>query len=221
MNQNFLKKKVAIEALKYIKQDYIVGIGTGTTVNYFINELKKIIHKIKYFVSSSYESSKKLKKYNIPILSLDDAGYVDIYIDSADEINNDMQMIKGGGGALTKEKIIAELSKIFICIIDESKKVNTLGNFPLPIEIIPMSKLLVYKKLLKIGGNPIHRKELITENGNIILDIHNLSITDPVYIEKKINNIPGVVTVGLFSQRKADIVLIGKNKSINTIKNIN
>ncbi|QCI17222.1 ribose-5-phosphate isomerase RpiA [Buchnera aphidicola (Aphis helianthi)] len=219
MNLNELKKKAAWAALDYISPGTVIGVGTGSTVFYFIEALSTIKHLISGVVSSSNFSTILLKKKGFNnILNLNTFNSLEIYIDSADEINNDMQMIKGGGAALTKEKIIAAISKKFICIIDETKKVDILGSFPLPIEIIPIASSFVSNEIVKIGGIPKIRKNVITDNGNIILDIHNLHIYDPISIEKKINLLPGVVTVGLFALRGADIILMGTKNSLKIIE---
>ncbi|QFQ32227.1 ribose-5-phosphate isomerase RpiA [Buchnera aphidicola] len=219
MNLNEFKKKAAWAALNYISPGAIVGIGTGSTVFHFIEALSTIKHLISGVVSSSNASTILLKNKGISnILHLNSFHSLEVYIDSADEINNNMQMIKGGGGALTKEKIIAAVSKKFICIIDETKKVNILGSFPLPIEIIPIASSFIENEIIKLGGKPKIRKNVITEHGNIILDIHNLNISDPIAIEKKISLLPGVVTVGLFALRGADIILMGTKNSVKIIE---
>ncbi|WP_343189336.1 ribose-5-phosphate isomerase RpiA [Buchnera aphidicola] len=220
MNVNQLKKSVALSAINYISFSDVIGIGTGSTIKFFIEGLGKKNFFIKGAVSSSSSTSLLLKKYKIKELYLNDVKFLSFYIDGADEINMFFEMIKGGGAALTKEKIIAKKSKKFICIVDEFKIVNTLGFFPLPLEIIPMSYKFVKCELKKIGGNVKLRKNIITEHGNIILDIFNLYIYDPYYIENKINSIPGVVTVGLFSLRKADLILIGTKNGVKIIKKI-
>ncbi|NIG99272.1 MAG: ribose-5-phosphate isomerase RpiA [Buchnera aphidicola (Periphyllus acericola)] len=212
-----LKKKVAFEALKFVPFKQIIGIGTGSTISYFIKYLSKIKDKIIGVVSSSKKTTKILKKYGIKIFKLNEVNYLPVYIDSADEINKNMEMIKGGGAALMREKIIASASKKFICIIDKTKKVNILGKFPLPVEVLPMSYKYVKNELKKIGGNVIRRKNIITDNNNYILDINDFFILNPKNIEKKINNIPGVLSVGIFSKRKPDVLLIGKNSRIETI----
>ncbi|QCI16076.1 ribose-5-phosphate isomerase RpiA [Buchnera aphidicola] len=219
MNLNELKKKAAWAALDYIHPDTVIGVGTGTTIFYFIEALSTIKHLIYGAVSSSNSSTLLLQKQGIEVFDLKNFSSLRVYVDSADEINNHMQMIKGGGAALTREKIIATMSKKFICIIDNSKSVDVLGNFPLPIEIIPMALSYVSKEIIKIGGNPRYRKNVITDNGNIIIDVHDLYITDPISMEKKINSLPGVVTVGLFASRSADVLLIGTKNGIKTIKN--
>ncbi|CRK85765.1 Ribose-5-phosphate isomerase A [Candidatus Providencia siddallii] len=214
MTQDELKKDVGWAALKYIKPGSIVGIGTGSTISYFIDALATIKNRIKGTVSSSNRSSEKLKSLNISVIYCNEIDSLDIYVDSADEIDKYMNMIKGGGGALTQEKIISCIAETFICIVDQSKFVKVLGKFPLPVEVIPMASNYVARELIKLGGIPKHRKNLITDNGNIILDVHNLSITNPVELENSINKIAGVVTVGLFANRSADIAIIGTQKGI-------
>lgn len=218
--KDILKKKVSWCAIKYIPKNIIIGIGSGSTVKYFIEALSTIRSCIFGAVASSIESRKILLKFNIPVINLNDmkCSYIDIYVDSADEINKNMEMIKGGGGALTQEKIIASASKKFLCIIDESKYVKNLGfNCPLPIEIIPMSLKYVSQEIFKLGGIPKYRKNFVTDNGNYIIDVYKLIINDTNYLEKFINNIPGVVCVGLFSFRKADILLISSNEGVQEI----
>lgn len=221
MNQKEKLKKIASkEALKYVEPGSIIGIGSGTTVMHFIKYLSKIKNKIKGAVSTSLKTTNFLNKIGIKVFDLNDIKKLSIYIDSADEINPNMEMIKGGGAALTKEKIVAANAKKFICIIDESKKVKILGKFPLPIEIIPMACNFIKRELLlKIGGLPKYRKNTITDNGNIIIDIYNLQIKEPITLEKKINLIPGVITVGLFAIRSADITIVGTNNGVETFKN--
>lgn len=217
MTQNELKKMVSLAALEYIKPNMVVGVGTGSTVAYFINRLATQRNLIKGAVSSSIASTDKLSALDIPILDSNNVDGVDVYIDSADEFNLDLMMIKGGGGALTREKVIAAMSKQFIAIADKSKQVTILGRFPLPIEVIPMARSYVTRLLVNLGGMPIHRQNLITDNGNIILDVHNLEIFDPIDLENKINTIAGVVTVGLFANRTADIVLLATPTGVEKI----
>ncbi|AHG59981.1 ribose-5-phosphate isomerase RpiA [Buchnera aphidicola] len=221
MTLNQLKKQAAWAALDYIPPGSIVGVGTGTTIFYFIEALSTIKNLIYGTVSSSNHSTLLLKKQGIRVFNLKNFSSITNYFDSADEINNRMQMIKGGGAALTREKIIAAMAKNFICIIDKSKKVDILGNFPLPIEIIPMAISYISQEIIKIGGKPKYRKNVITDNGNIIIDVYDLCIEDPLLMEKKINSLPGVVTVGLFAERSADILLVGTPKGIKTIKKNN
>lgn len=218
MTQDELKKAVGFAALKFVKPNTIVGVGTGSTAAYFIDALATIKHTIIGTVSSSEASTQKLKDYGIPVFDCNSVDSLDIYVDGADEINHQMQMIKGGGAALTREKIIAAISKQFICIADESKIVTTLGKFPLPIEVIPMARSYVARELFKLGGKPIYRDGIVTDNGNVILDIHDFMIPNALEMEHKINNIPGVVTVGLFANRGANVALIGTANGVKEIK---
>ncbi len=218
MTQDELKKAVGFAALKFVKPNTIVGVGTGSTAAHFIDALATIKHTIIGTVSSSEASTQKLKDYGIPVFDCNSVDSLDIYVDGADEINHQMQMIKGGGAALTREKIIAAISKQFICIADESKVVTTLGKFPLPIEVIPMARSYVARELFKLGGKPIYRDGIITDNGNVILDIHDFMIPNALEMEHKINNIPGVVTVGLFANRGANVALIGTANGVKEIK---
>ncbi len=209
MTQDEMKKAAAIKALEFIKNDTIVGVGTGSTVNHFIDALATIKHKIEGAVSSSEESSKRLKSHGIEVFDLNNVDDLDVYVDGADEITQYMSMIKGGGAALTREKIVAAVAKKFICIADDSKQVKLLGHFPLPVEVIPMARSYVARELVKLGGDPEYRQGVVTDNGNIILDVHNLLIIDPKKLEADINAIVGVVTNGLFAQRGADILILG------------
>ncbi|AAZ40894.1 ribose 5-phosphate isomerase [Candidatus Blochmanniella pennsylvanica str. BPEN] len=218
MVQNKLKKSVGWAALKYVQSSRIIGVGTGSTVTYFIEALNSIKEKIEGVVSSSNYSSNQLKKIGIPLCNLNSLHELDVYVDSADEIDSHMQMIKGKGGALTKEKIIAAAAKKFICIVDSSKQVNILGRGPLPIEVIPMARSLVARELVRLGGLPEYRHNVITDNGNNILDVYNMKIVNASLLETKINNIPGVVSVGIFAKRRADIVLIGTREGIKIIE---
>ncbi len=218
MTQDELKKAVGFAALKFVKPNTIVGVGTGSTAAHFIDALATIKHNIIGTVSSSEASTQKLKDYGIPVFDCNSVDSLDIYVDGADEINHQMQMIKGGGAALTREKIIAAISKQFICIADESKVVTTLGKFPLPIEVIPMARSYVARELFKLGGKPIYRDGIVTDNGNVILDIHDFMIPNALEMEHKINNIPGVVTVGLFANRGANVALIGTANGVKEIK---
>ncbi|AKC59827.1 ribose-5-phosphate isomerase RpiA [Blochmannia endosymbiont of Polyrhachis (Hedomyrma) turneri] len=218
MVQNDLKKIVGWAVLKYIQSRTIVGVGTGSTVAYFIEALASIKKNIKGVVASSDVSSLQLKKLGIPMFNLNNLDSLDIYIDSADEIDNHMYMIKGAGGALTREKILAAVAKKFICIVDVTKQVNILGSrCPLPIEVIPMARSLVARELVRFGGVPKYRHGVITDNGNNILDIYKLKIINPIDLEEKINNIPGVVSVGIFARRCADVVLVSDKKGIKVI----
>lgn len=214
MTQDELKKAVGYAALKFVKPNTIVGVGTGSTAAHFIDALATVKHDIIGTVSSSEASTKKLQSYGIPVFNCNEVDSLDIYVDGADEINHQMQMIKGGGAALTREKIIAAISKQFICIVDESKVVNTLGKFPLPIEVIPMARSYVARELFKMGGKPIYREGVITDNGNVILDIHDFMMPNAIEMENTINQIAGVVTVGLFANRAANIALVGTKNGV-------
>ena len=214
--QDELKQQVANAAINYVKSG-IIGVGTGSTANYFIDALAEIKHKIDGAVASSEATSNRLKSHGIEVFDLNDINGMDIYVDGADEITEHMHMLKGGGGALTREKIVAANAKEFICICDESKYVSVLGKFPLPVEVLPMAKSYVARELTKLGGQP-ELRDFTTDNGNIILDVHELKITDPIEMEIKINQIVGVVTNGLFAARPADILLLGTDNGVKTIK---
>ncbi|WP_448552191.1 ribose-5-phosphate isomerase RpiA [Thalassotalea montiporae] len=214
MTQDELKKAVGQAAVKFIKPDTIVGVGTGSTVNHFIDALAEIKDQIKGAVSSSQQSTEKLKAYGIDVFDLNEVNELDVYIDGADEINEHMHMIKGGGAALTREKIVAAVAKEFICIADESKQVGVLGEFPLPVEVIPMARSYVARELVKLGGDPVYRQGVVTDNGNVILDVYNLKIVDPKAMEVAINAIVGVVTNGLFACRGADRLLLGTKAGV-------
>jgi ribose 5-phosphate isomerase A len=215
MSQDDKKKEVAIAAIDYIEDDMIVGVGTGSTVNFFIEELANIKGRIEGAVSSSVASEELLKQHNIPVLPLNSVTEIPVYVDGADEATEHRHLIKGGGGALTREKIVAAASVQFVCIIDDSKMVPMLGEFPLPVEVIPMAQSYVARQIAKLGGQPVLREGFTTDNGNIILDVHNMKIDNPVELELKLNQIVGVVTNGLFAQRSADILLIASDKGIN------
>ncbi|SMF95810.1 ribose-5-phosphate isomerase [Methylomagnum ishizawai] len=217
MTQDQLKRKVAEASLEYIKGYSVLGIGTGSTVNHLIDCLADIKHDIEATVSSSVNSTERLKKLGIPVLDLNEVGTLDIYLDGADEINPHKQLIKGGGAALTREKIIAAASRKFICIADDSKCVDVLGKFPLPVEVIPMARSYVARELVKLGGQPVYREHCVTDNGGHILDVHNLSIVDPIALEKAINNIVGVITCGIFAMRPADMVLLATADGVRKI----
>ena len=204
------EKRLAGEAaIRYVEDGAIVGVGTGSTVAFFIDALAGIRHRIQGAVSSSEQSSAQLKRLGIPVLDLNATGPLSLYVDGADECDPHKRLIKGGGAALTREKIVAEASQTFVCIIDSSKQVNLLGRFPLPIEVIPMARSLVGREIVKRGGQPVWRDGVVTDNGNWVIDVHGWQITDPVAMESELNQIPGVVTVGLFARRPADIVLVG------------
>lgn len=216
MTQDELKKKVAAAALEYIRNVPVVGVGTGSTVNHFIDFLADIKSDIEGAVSSSNGTTERLKKAGIPVLDLNDTGDLEVYVDGADESDAHKRLVKGGGGALTREKIIAGASRKFVCIVDDTKCVDVLGAFPIPIEVIPMARSYVARECVKLGGNPVWREGFISDNGNHILDVHNLSIPDPTKMEQTLNNIPGVVTVGIFALRPADIVVVGGSEGIRT-----
>ncbi len=222
MTQNELKQTVARAAADYIlpilNVDTIIGVGTGSTANLFIDELAKHKHLFDGTVASSEVSASRLKDHGIPVYLLNTVNEVRVYVDGADESNHHLHLIKGGGGALTREKIVAACSNLFVCIADESKLVNVLGGFPLPIEVIPMARGHVARELVKMKGKPIYREGIITDNGNQILDVYNLDILDPISLEKSINNIVGVVTTGLFAARPADVLLLGTKEGIKTLK---
>jgi len=216
MTPDELKRMAAEAALDYVDGG-IIGVGTGSTVNHFIDALAGIKHKIEGAVSSSEVSTERMKAQGIPVLDLNAAGELDIYVDGADESTKHLHLIKGGGGALTREKIVAGASKKFVCIADASKLVDVLGEFPLPVEVIPMARSLVARELVQMGGTPVWRENFVTDNGNIILDVHNLHIMEPVKMEQEINNIPGVVTVGIFAMRPADVLILGTEEGIKTL----
>ncbi len=217
MTQDELKKAVGYAALAYVQPNTIIGVGTGSTVNHFIDALGTIKDQIKAAVSSSEASTARLQALGITVLDLNDVDEFDIYVDGADEINPSMEMIKGGGAALTREKIVASVAKKFICIADASKEVDVMGAFPLPVEVIPLAREVVAREIRKLGGNPVYRNGVITDNHCQILDVHGLKITDAKGLESTINQIPGVVTVGLFAQRGADVALIGSTDGVKTI----
>jgi ribose 5-phosphate isomerase A len=207
-HQQQQKQQVATAALAWVRQDAILGVGTGSTVNCFIDALAASGKRIEAAVSSSEATSARLRSHGIEVRELNDTGSLDVYIDGADEFDAHRRLIKGGGGALTREKVVAAASRKFICIVDESKKVGVLGAFPLPVEVIPMARSYVARQLVALGGQPELRQEFVTDNGNVILDVHNLDLVDPVTAEKHINNIAGVVTCGLFALRPAEVVLM-------------
>lgn len=220
MTQDELKQAVARAAFEYIEprldNDTVLGIGTGSTANFFIAELGKIKHKIYGTVASSEESARRLKELHIPVYDLNSVDSVGMYVDGADEANKHLQLIKGGGAALTREKIIAAASDEFICIADESKLVGVLGTFPLPVEVIPMARSYVARQIVKLGGDPVYREKCVTDNGNHILDIYNMQIVNPRELEQQLNQITGVVTNGLFAQRGADRLILGTSSGVKT-----
>lgn len=213
-----LKIKAAKAALSFITEDMVVGVGTGSTVNYFIQELLSIKHKIDACVASSKATEQLLKAAGIPVIDLNSVQDLPIYVDGADEVNQYGEMIKGGGGAHTREKIVANVAKEFICIVDESKVVNRLGKFPVAVEVIPIARSFVARQLVKLGGDPEYREGFVTDNGNIILDVFNLDILTPIALEENINKIPGVVENGLFANRVADKVLVASEDGVKNLK---
>ncbi len=214
MNQDIQKKIAAEAALEQIKRGSIVGVGTGSTVNFFIDGLARVRERISGTVSSSETSTRRLQAHGIPVIDLNEAGRLDLYVDGADEATRELHLIKGGGGALTREKIVAAASDRFVCIVDESKLVDRLGRFPLPVEVIPMARALVASAMTRLGASVAWREGFTTDNGNHILDLHGLDITDPVDLERRINQVVGVVTVGLFAARPADLLLVGSSKGV-------
>ncbi len=213
------KKIAAYAALEYVEAGSVIGVGTGSTVNHFIDAIaEKMKGSVEAAVSSSEVSSERMRQHGIPVIDLNAAGELSIYVDGADESNRHLHLIKGGGGALTREKIVAAASKTFVCIADDTKLVDVMGEFPLPVEVIPMARSLVARELVKLGGQPIWRDDFVTDNGNIILDVHNLKIMEPMKLETQINQMAGVVTVGIFAHRSADILLLGGENGVQTIK---
>jgi ribose 5-phosphate isomerase A len=218
MHQDEMKQNAAIAALKYVEKNSIIGIGTGTTTNFFIEALTTIKSSIEATVASSLATEKKLKSLGFKVDDMNTVDNISSYFDGADEFNNYHYLNKGGGGALTREKILATAAKIFICMADQSKKVDLLGTkFPVPMEVIPMARSFVARQLVKLGGDPVYREKFITDNGNIILDVHNLKIIDPIKMEQALNNIPGIVGNGIFAQRRADIILFSTNSDVKVL----
>ena len=222
MNQDELKQAVGQAAVDYIKphldEDSIIGVGTGSTANCFIDALAAVKHLFDGAVASSEVSAERLKSHGIPVYDLNSVDGMDFYIDGADEINEHLEMIKGGGAALTREKIVAAVAKKFVCVADESKMVGMMGTFPLPVEVVPMARSHVARELVKLGGDPVWREGVVTDNGGQILDVHNLKIQSPMQLESEINQITGVITNGLFAQRGADVLLLGTQDGVKTLK---
>ncbi|WP_194757132.1 ribose-5-phosphate isomerase RpiA [Aliidiomarina indica] len=214
--QDHAKRLAAEAAIAYVKPGTVVGVGTGSTVNFFIDALAALKQDIDGAVSSSEASTARLKSHGIPVYDLNGVSDIAVYVDGADEINRHLQMIKGGGGALTREKIVAAVATSFICIADTSKEVDVLGAFPLPVEVIPMARSYVAREIVKLGGDPVYRDGVTTDNGNIILDVYNLNIEEPIALEAKLNQITGVVTNGLFAARGADVALLSDGKDVFT-----
>ena len=217
MNADRKKQLAAAAAVGHIHENTVIGIGTGSTVNLLIDEMAARKLRIRGVVSSSEASTARLAKHRFEIIDLNTAGDLDLYIDGADESDGQLRLIKGGGGALTREKIVAAASRRFVCIADDSKLVDVLGRFPLPIEVIPMARSYVARELVKLGGHPVWRDRFTTDNGNQIIDVHNLRITDPVGLEEQLNQIPGVVTVGLFARRPADVLILGTKNGVKVL----
>jgi ribose 5-phosphate isomerase A len=215
--QDEQKREVAQAAIQHIPIGSIVGVGTGSTANYFIDELAKIKHRIDGAIASSDDTAQRLKNHHIEVLDLNNVSEILVYVDGADEITEHLHMIKGGGGALTREKIVAATAKKFVCVADKSKLVNVLGAFPLPVEVIPMARSYVARKIVQLGGHPVLREGFITDNGNVILDVHGLKILNPTELEMNLNQIAGIVTNGLFAKRGADVLLLGTDNGIRTI----
>lgn len=211
------KQRAARAAIEFVEDNMLVGVGTGSTVNCFIDELAQIKHRIDGAVASSVATETRLRQHNIPVLDLNGVGELSVYIDGADEATRHLQLIKGGGGALTREKITAAVSNRFICIVDDTKLVDVLGAFPLPVEVIPMARSYVAREIVKLGGQPVLRQDFITDNGNVILDVHNLSIINPIELEQAIDEIVGVVTNGLFAKRSADLLLVADDKQVTRL----
>lgn len=218
MNVDDMKRAAAAAALDYVKPGMVLGVGTGSTADHFIDLLPTVKARIEGAVASSEASAARLKQHHIQVFDLNSVGDLDLYVDGADEANKFLQLIKGGGAALTREKIVAAASRQFICIADQRKYVDILGRFPLPVEVIPMARSYVARQLKKLGGNPVLRESIKTDNGNIILDVHNLMITEPIKLEQAINQIAGVVTVGLFAQRSADVLILGTDSGVKTYR---
>ncbi|MGE0115321.1 MAG: ribose-5-phosphate isomerase RpiA [Steroidobacteraceae bacterium] len=217
MNKDLGKQRAAEAALKYVEEETIIGVGTGSTVNLFIDALAARRLRIRGAVSSSNASTERLRRYGIEIFDLNATGDIDVYVDGADEADPHLHLIKGGGAALTREKIVAAASRRFVCIVDASKQVEVLGNFPLPVEVIPMARSYVGRQLVKLGGQPVWREGVVTDNGNLILDVHGMRIIDPVTLENRINQIVGVVTVGLFAGRPADVLIVGSADGVKIL----
>jgi ribose 5-phosphate isomerase A len=214
MDQAEKKQQAARAALEFIKPGMSLGVGTGSTINYLVDELAPLAPDLAAVVASSRATEARLRARGIPVKALDEAGDLDLYIDGADEANKHFHLIKGGGGALTREKILAGASRRFVCIIDDSKWVAVLGAFPLPVEVIPMARSFVARQFVKLRGQPVWRENFVTDNGNHIIDVHNLQIANPVEFEARINQIPGVVTVGIFAGRPADVILVADDKGV-------
>jgi ribose 5-phosphate isomerase A len=218
MDQDELKRLAAEAAIAYVEDDTVVGVGTGSTVNHFIDALARIKARISGAVPSSVASAGRLKALGVPVLELNNTDGCAVYVDGADEVTEHLAMIKGGGGALTREKIVAQASRRFVCIADDSKLVPVLGRFPLPVEVIPMARSFVAREIARLGGQPVLRQGFTTDNGNLILDVHGLTILDPAELETRLNQLPGVVTNGIFARRPADVLLLASASGVRTFK---
>ena len=222
MTQDELKKAVAKAAIDYIaprlSSESVIGVGTGSTANFFIDMLAELKTEFDGAVASSEATAERLKSHGIPVYDLNSAGELEFYVDGADETNERLELIKGGGAALTREKIVAAVAKTFICIADESKMVGILGKFPLPVEVIPMARSHVGREIVRLGGDPVYREGVVTDNGNIIIDVHNMDISQPIRVEEQLNNVVGVVTNGLYARRRADLLLLGTKDGVKTIE---
>jgi ribose 5-phosphate isomerase A len=218
MSQDLRKQQAAAAALEYVRPGTVIGVGTGSTVNFFIDGLAALPERIAGAVSSSEASTQRLKAHGIPVLDLNSTGDLELYVDGADEATRQMHLIKGGGAALTREKIVAAASKRFVCIVDDLKLVERLGKFPVPVEVIPMAREYVARQVVRLGGQPAWREKTVTDNGNHILDVRGLDIVDPVALESRLNQIPGIVTVGLFAIRPADVLLVGTASGVVTLR---
>jgi ribose 5-phosphate isomerase A len=217
MSQDLRKQQVATAALEHVRAGTVIGVGTGSTVNFFIDGLAASPTRIAGAVSSSEASTQRLKAHGIPVLDLNSTGDLEVYVDGADEATRSLHLIKGGGAALTREKIVAAASRRFICIVDDQKLVERLGKFPLPVEVIPMAREYVARQIVRLGGQPVWREKTVTDNGNQILDVRGLDIVDPVALETELNQVPGIVTVGLFAIRPADLLLVGTASGVVTL----
>jgi ribose 5-phosphate isomerase A len=218
MGQDEKKRSAALAALALVKEGTTLGVGTGSTVNVFIDALVSAGRELEAAVSSSADTTRRLESAGIAVHELNDTGDLDLYIDGADEADEHLRLVKGGGGALTREKVIAAASRRFVCIVDESKLVSVLGRFPLPVEVIPMAQAWVARQMVRAGGRPVWREGFVTDNGNHILDVHGLTIVDPVELEQRFNQLPGVVTVGVFANRPADILLVGTSSGVRRLE---
>ncbi len=217
MDKEAMKRRAARAAIEHVEPGTVIGVGTGSTANHFIDALAEIKGRIEGAVASSRATEERLRAHGIPVLDLNDVGELPLYVDGADEANRHLQLIKGGGGALTREKIVAAASRRFVCIADESKLVDVLGEFPLPVEVIPMARSLVARRLAALGGQPVLREGFVTDNGNQILDVRNFRILEPAKMESEINDIPGVVTVGIFALRPADLLILGTADGVRVL----